>query len=118
MGVTLVEKRKASITTGDGCHFAGQSVDDFGGKLGHEQLCDPGGLESAPSATGRLMASVLGRTAQRVRQSGAPRVGSDRPCGSGIVRPLALGRHCGVGLASVLTDQFWVQSTLALTGEP
>src|SRR5947199_8292268 len=42
------------------------------------------------SATGRLMASVLGRTAQRVRESSAERRGSDRPCRSGIVCPVAL----------------------------
>src|SRR5216683_2708604 len=78
MGVTLVEKRKASIAAGAGCHVAGQPVDHFGGQRGSEGLCDPGGLESAPSAPGRIMASVLGRTAQRVRESGAARVGSDR----------------------------------------
>ncbi len=70
MGVTLVEERKASITAGDGCDVAGQSLDDFGGKLGQQGLCHSGGLERACSAAGRLMASVLGRTAQRVRPSG------------------------------------------------
>src|SRR6266702_1212641 len=71
----------------------------------------------APSATGRIMASVLGRTAQRVRQSGAARVGSDRAGGSGIVRSVAVGRHCGMGLASVLAHQCGVQSALARRGE-
>jgi len=44
-------------------------------------------------------------------------VGSDRACGSGIVRPLALGRHCGVGLASVLTHQCGIESTFARRGK-
>src|SRR2546430_17625983 len=117
MDVTLVEKRKASITAGDGCDVAGESLDDFGSQRGHKGLCHSGGLESACSATGRLMASVLGRTAQRVRKSSAARVGSDRPCRSGIVCPLALGRHCGMRLASVLTHQCGLQSPLAWRGE-
>ncbi len=45
MGVTLVEKRQASLTAGDGCDVAGQSVNAFGGQRGHEQVCDPAGLE-------------------------------------------------------------------------
>ena len=75
MGVTLVEKRKASITAGDGCDFAGESMDDFGGQRGHKGLCHSGGLESDCRAAGRLLASVLGRTAQRVRESSAGRRG-------------------------------------------
>src|SRR5258707_14656864 len=56
----------------------GNRLPDFGGKPGHEWVCDPGGLESAPSGTGRIMASVLGGTAQRARESGAERRGSAR----------------------------------------
>src|SRR6266702_5415495 len=44
MGVALVEKRKASSTAGAGCDIAGESLDDFGGKPGHEWVRDPGGL--------------------------------------------------------------------------
>src|SRR5712691_635793 len=117
MGVTLVEKRTAAIAAGAGCHVAGQSLDDFGGQRRPEGVCDPGRLESAPSGAKRLMASLLGGTAQGVRPSGAGRVASDRAGGSRIVRSVAVGRHCGVGLASVLTDQCRVQSTLARRGE-
>ena len=117
MGITLVAKRKAAITAGAGCDVAGPSLDDFGGKPGHEQLCHPAGLESAPRATGRIMASVLGRAAQRVRESGAARGGRARAGCSGMVRPLAVGHDCGVGLASVLTDQCGVQSPLARRGD-
>src|SRR5207302_1760040 len=38
LGDTLVEKRKASTAAGDGCHLAGQSVDDFGDQRGLEKL--------------------------------------------------------------------------------
>jgi hypothetical protein len=54
------------------------SLDDFGDQRGHEWVCDPGGLESAPSGTAGVLASVLGRTAGRARESGAARVGSAR----------------------------------------
>jgi len=46
MGVTFVAKRKAAMSAGDGCDVAGQSLDDFGGKLGHEWVCDPGGEDA------------------------------------------------------------------------
>jgi hypothetical protein len=41
-------------------------------------VCDPGGLESAPSGTAGILASILGRTAGRTRQSGAAGVGRAR----------------------------------------
>src|SRR5438045_3766863 len=63
MGVTLVEKRHASVTAGAGCHVAGQSLDDFGDQCRHQGVCDPGGLESASSRAGRVLAPVLGGTA-------------------------------------------------------
>ena len=78
MGVTCVEKREAALTAGAGCDITGQSVDDLGSERGHQELCDPGSLESAASGTARVLASVLGRTAQRVRESGAARVASAR----------------------------------------
>jgi hypothetical protein len=36
----------------------GNRLPDFGDQRGHEGLCHSGGLETAPSATARLMASV------------------------------------------------------------
>ena len=71
----------------------------------------------AYSATRRLMASVLGRLAQRARQSRADRVGSDRAGRSRIVCPLALGCDTGLGLASVLTPQYRLQSPRAGGGD-
>ncbi len=62
MGVTGVEKREAAVAAGAGCDVAGQSLDDFGNQRGHEWVCDPSGLESAPSGTARIVAAVLGRT--------------------------------------------------------
>ena len=56
----------------------GNRLPDFGGECGHQGLCHSGGLESAASATARLLAAVLGRTAQRLRPSRAPRVASHR----------------------------------------
>src|SRR6266567_9044119 len=70
-----------------------------------------------PSRTARVLASVVGRTAGRGRQSGVGRVGSDRAGRAGLVRSLTVGRHCGVGLASVLTPQCGMQSTLARRGK-
>jgi hypothetical protein len=61
MGVALVEKRKASITTGAGCDIAGQSLDDFGDQRGPEWVCDPGGLESAPSGTAGVARVRIGK---------------------------------------------------------
>ena len=59
-------------------HVTGQSVDDFSDQRGHEWVCDPSGLGSASSGTAGNLATVLGRTAERVRESGAARVGSTR----------------------------------------
>src|SRR6266702_3498185 len=50
----------------------------LGNQCGPEWVCNPGGLESASSGTARVVATVLGRTAGRARESGATRVGSAR----------------------------------------
>src|SRR6266702_192632 len=78
IGVTLVEKREASITARDRCHVTAQSLDDIGHQRGPEWVCNPGGLESASSGTAGVVATVLGRTTGRARESGATRVGSAR----------------------------------------
>ena len=54
----------------------GNRLPDFGDQRGYEWMCDPGGLESAASGTAGILASVLGRTAGRARESGSARVGS------------------------------------------
>jgi hypothetical protein len=118
MGVSRREKRKASRTAGDRCTSAGQSLDDFGGKPGHEWVgvrCRwPGKCSQRNSQDPgvHIGKDCWANSAKRCRQSGT--------CSCwliGVVRTLTVGRDCRVGLASVFTDQCGIQSPCAERGE-
>jgi hypothetical protein len=76
----------------------------------HSQLLDPCGLESAGRARERVVASALGRTANRTQRQHPSRLAGAGDGGSGFVCPLVISGDLRLRLASVLSHQSGSQS--------
>ena len=101
--------REVSPGFGSGCNQSAQSVDDPGRKSVSGRMCYSGRLEGSSRRAGRVVAASLGSLAQALGAKRSSRVGSHRAGRSGIICPLAVGLHCGAGMASLSAHQSGVK---------